>query len=148
RLTGARLPERLGARRSVTIALSSTGAALALLAAVPQPWALWTAAALIGTGQAFLYPSLMATTVNRVDDHERAVALGSFTMFFDIGTMVGGLALGAVADVFGKRAAFGGGVFLAMAGLWLLWTRVAPVVTETRRPAIAASPVYVPVAGD
>ena len=53
---------------------------------------------LIGVGQAFLYPSLMALTVNRVSERERAVALGSFTMFFDVGTVAGGLALGAVAE--------------------------------------------------
>src|SRR5690606_38815383 len=58
RAVGARLPERRGARRSVTIALSATGGALALLAAVPQPAALWVAAAMVGVGQAFIYPSL------------------------------------------------------------------------------------------
>jgi len=147
RLAGARLPERLGARRSVTIALASTASGLTLLAAVAQPWALWVAAVLVGTGQAFLYPSLMATTVDRADEHDRAVALGSFTMFFDLGTMAGGLALGAVADVFGKRSAFGAGVVVALAGMWLLRTRVAPATPL--QPAIRRdTPSYVPVAGD
>jgi len=147
RLAGARLPERLGARRSVTIALSSTASGLTLLAAVAQPWALWVAAVLVGTGQAFLYPSLMATTVDRVDEHDRAVALGSFTMFFDLGTMAGGLALGSVADVFGKRSAFAGGVLVALAGLWLLRTRVAPA-TSPQRAITRETPIFVPVAGD
>jgi len=150
RLTGARLPERLGPRRSVTIALCSTATSLSLLAAVPRPWALWAAAALIGVGQAFLYPSLMALTVNRVGERERAVALGSFTMFFDVGTVAGGLALGAVAEQFGKRAAFAGGVALAACGIWLLWTRVtaagpARSVDVEARPANVS---YTPVAGD
>ncbi len=136
RATGARLPERLGARRSVTIALSATGGSLALLAAVPDPGVLWVAAAMIGVGQAFLYPSLMALTVNRVDERERATALSSFTMFFDIGTMAGGLALGLVAEQLGKRPAFAGGTVLAAFGMWLLWTRV----TAARRdPATAAA---------
>ena len=75
-------------------------------------------------GQAFLYPSLMALTVNRVDERERPAALSSFTMFFDVGTIAGGLALGAVAELFGKRSAFAGGIVLAAIGVWLLLTRV------------------------
>lgn len=149
RLTGARLPERLGPRRSVTIALTATGSALALLAAVPEPWALWTSAALVGFGQAFLYPSLMALTVNDVDEHERPAALGSFTMFFDIGTMAGGLALGTVADVFGKRSAFGGGVVLAAVGLWFALTRVVTATSDDDEPVAETCPsTFVPVAGD
>ena len=150
RLTGARLPERLGARRSVTIALCSTGASLTLLAAVPQAWALWASAMLIGVGQAFLYPSLMALTVNRVGERERAVALGSFTMFFDVGTVAGGLVLGAVAEQFGKRTAFAGGVVLAALGLWLLWARVTTgAVERSLGRNVDTGPVpYTAVAGD
>ncbi len=151
RLTGARLPERLGPRRSVTIALCSTASSLTLLAAVPQAWALWASAMLIGVGQAFLYPSLMALTVNRVSERERAVALGSFTMFFDVGTMAGGLALGAVAEALGKRSAFAGGVVLAAIGLWLLWTRVTTSATAGHPVAVAVDPAavnFAPVAGD
>ena len=92
RIAGARLPERLGPRRSVTIAFTTMAVALAGLAAFAQPWALWLAASSIGVGMAFQYPSLMALTVNRTPDHERAAALSSFTMFFEIGTVTGGLA--------------------------------------------------------
>lgn len=154
RLTGARLPERLGTRRSVTIALGATSASMALLAAVAEPWALWIAAALMGVGQAFAYPALMALTVNRVSERERAVALGSFTMFFDLGSVVGGLALGIVAEQFGKRSAFAGGVVLAAVGLWLLWTRVtsAPVAAEAAPIdeviVVASAGALRPVAGD
>jgi MFS family permease len=119
---------------------------------VPQPWALWVAAALIGVGQAFAYPALMALTINRVSERERPLALGSFTMFFDIGSIVGGLALGLVADQLGKRSAFAGGVVLAMFGLWVLWTRVAidheaVTIPEDRTP-VTSGPVFVPSAGD
>jgi MFS family permease len=151
RLTGARLPERLGPRRSVTIALCSTASSLTLLAAVPQAWALWASAMLIGVGQAFLYPSLMALTVNRASERERAVALGSFTMFFDVGTVAGGLALGAVAETLGKRSAFAGGVVLAALGLWLLWTRVTTTAAPDHPLAAGVDPAavhFTAVAGD
>ena len=93
RIAGARLPERLGARRSVTHRLRRRWRRRSIgLALFAEVWALWAAAAVIGVGMAFMYPSLMALTVNRVDDRERPAAISSFTMFFEIGTVSGGLA--------------------------------------------------------
>lgn len=120
RLVGATLPQRLGERFMVTVALSCLSLALALMAAVAEPWALWGSAVLAGAGMAFMYPSLMAHVVNGVDETQRASALGSFTMFFEIGTTVGGLALGGLGDLFGKRVGFLGGAVIAAGGLILL----------------------------
>ena len=86
----------------------------------PYVWALWASAVVIGVGMAFMYPSLMALTVNRVADGERPAAISSFTMFFEIGTVAGGLALGTVAELTSKRAAF------------------AACVLDLRRRAVAA----------
>ena len=130
RFFGAKLPERLGERRMVSIALTSLGASLGLLAAVAEPWALWVAAGGVGLGMAFMYPSLMANVVNRVDDDERASALSSFTMFFELGTVVGGVGLGAVGQLFDKRASFFGAALIALSGLWVLWNRVVPSEPE------------------
>ena len=99
RIGGARLPERLGPRVSVTTAFTMLGLGLALFAAITEQWALWVAAGCVGVGMAFMYPSLMAFTVNRAPEAERPRAIASFTMFFEAGTAVGGLALGALADV-------------------------------------------------
>ena len=115
RIAGARLPERLGPRRSVTIAFTTMALALAGLAAFAQPWALWLAAVVIGVGMAFQYPSLMALTVNRSPERERAAALSSFTMFFEIGTVTGGLMLGLVAESLSKQAAFAASVGVLVA---------------------------------
>ena len=41
--------------------------------------------------------------------------------FFEAGTIVGGVALGAVGEVFSKRAGFVGGAAIAAVGLVLLW---------------------------
>ena len=114
------------------------GTALLLLAAVPQVWALWVAAALVGVAMAFLYPSLMALTVNRAPLAERARAISSFTMFFEIGTAAGTLTFGAVADVLGKRVGFAGAVLCAPPGLWVMWVKVLP--TPGRRATRTPSP--------
>ncbi len=132
RLLGARLPERLGEHRMVTVALTMLSASLVVMASVAEPWALWVGAAGMGVGMAFLYPSLMANVVNRVHDSERASALSSFTMFFEIGTILGGVALGAVGDVFSKRAGFLGGAIIAAVGLVVLWQFVVATGAAAR----------------
>ena len=81
---------------------------------------------------AFNYPSLMAIVVNRVDERERVAALSSFTMFFELGSVVGGLALGGVGEMFGKRTGFAGGIVCCAVGLVVLWTRVVVPPSTSR----------------
>ena len=80
----------------------------------------------MGLGVAFNYPSLMALTVNRASDRDRAMAVSSFTMFFEVGSAVGGLLLGAWAQLVGKQYGFLGGVVFCVVGLWLLRSKVVP----------------------
>ena len=110
------------------------------MALFAEVWALWASAAVIGVGMAFMYPSLMALTVNRVDDRERPAAISSFTMFFEIGTVSGGLLLGVVAELAGKRASFAAAVVVCAAGLWLLRTRVAPATDPAPAACTGARP--------
>jgi MFS family permease len=140
RVVGARLPERLGPRVAVTTAFAMLGLGMALLAAVPEQWALWVAAVCVGVGAAFMYPSLIALTVNRTAERDRPQSIAAFTMFFELGTAAGGLALGALAEWYGKRAAFGIAVGLCAVGAWLLRTVVLPASSPARGepvPAIA-----------
>lgn len=144
RFAGARWLERLGVRRAVSIAFVTLAAALGGLALFPEAWALWAAAALIGVASAFLYPSLMALTVNRADERERPMAISSFTMFFEVGNISGGVVFGLIAELASKRAAFGSAVVLCGVGSWLLLTRVVP----SAGPARQAAPVLASVAPD
>jgi MFS family permease len=92
---------------------------------------------------AFLYPSLMANVVNRVDETERASALSTFTMFFEIGSIVGGVALGAIAQVFTKSAGFLGGAVITALGMVALWRTV---VESPALPVLDGNTVREPVA--
>ena len=101
--------------------------------------ALWIAAVFVGFGIAFNYPSLLALTVNRASDSDRAWAVSSFTMFFEVGSVAGGLLIGAFAEVVGKQAGFLGGVVFCLLGLYLLRFRLVPAGSpdagpSTRRP--------------
>jgi MFS family permease len=112
--------------------------------------ALWVASAFVGLGVAFNYPSLMALTINRASDRDRAVAVSSFTMFFEVGSAVGGLVIGAFAQVVGKQIGFLGGVVSCLIGLWLLRTKVVPAGAPDAGPLVetVCPERYVPVAGD
>jgi len=149
RIFGARLPERLGPRRAVTIALGNVLVGLLVLAAFPTVPALWIASVFVGVGIAFNYPSLLALTVNRASDGDRAFAVSSFTMFFEVGTAAGGLLIGAFAQVVGKQIGFLGGVASCLLGLWILRTKVVPLGAADGAPLTTiAAPAYRPVAGD
>lgn len=150
RIFGAKLPERLGPRRAVTLALSNIMAGLAILALIPEVPALWAASVFMGLGVAFNYPSLMALTVNRASDRDRAMVVSSLTMFFEVGSAVGGLVIGALAQMVGKQYGFLGGVVSCALGLWILRTKVVPVGAPDAGP-IVHQPIaseFAPVAGN
>lgn len=136
RIFGATLPERLGPRRMVTVALSAFAVGLLAVAVVDAVWALWFAAVLVGVGAAFNYPSLNALTVNRVADSDRAVAISSFTMFFEIGSAFSGLAIGALGEVVGKQSAFYGGVVMVLLGMVVLRRWVVPIGSPDAGPTM------------
>jgi len=150
RVIGARWPEQLGPRRAVTIGMGNILVSLSILAFVPTTGALWVAAAVMGVGVAFNYPSLMALTINRASDRDRAMAVSSFTMFFEVGSAIGGLVIGAFAQMVGKQIGFLGGVAFCAIGIWLLRTKVVPAGSPDAGPIRV--PVgridYIPVAGD
>lgn len=62
-----------------------------------------------------------ASVIDAVPESERAVAVGSFTAFFEIGSVAGGLILGTVAEFYGKRGRFAVAAVIAIGGLVMLW---------------------------
>ncbi len=148
RIFGATLPERLGPRRAVTIALGTLGIGLSILAIVPTIAALWVASVFVGIGMAFNYPSLLALTVNRASDSDRAWAISSFTMFFEVGSVFGGLFIGGFAQAVGKQTGFFGGVLCCLVGLYLLRFKLVPAGSPEAGPASRMAEAYTPVAGD
>jgi MFS family permease len=141
RFLGARLPERLGLGNALMAALVGLTSGLLLLAVLDHPSGVYVGTVVLALGMALLYPSLMAFAVNAVAEHERARVLASFTMFFEVGTVVGGLLLGSVARFGGERGAFAGGAVLACSGIWVLRTRLLPAARE-RRATVAAAPRF------
>lgn len=120
RLLGARLPDRLGARRLSTVAMLLAGAGLALLWAWGAPAGLLVGSAIFALGVAFTFPALSLLAVSGVPTNERGAVVGTFTAFLDIGFGFGPLVFGLVAGVGGYPAAFLAGAVMVVAGGALL----------------------------
>jgi len=142
RLVAAKLPERIGLARAVSVALGGLLCGLVVLAAVPTIPGVFIAAMLLAVGMSFQYPSLMALAVNSAPEHERIRVISTFTMFFEVGTVTGGLVLGTTANLTSKRGGFAGGAVLAGLGLILLWRWLVPWAQRgaAERRMLAAGP--------
>jgi MFS family permease len=145
RLMGARLPERMGLSRALTSALMALTGGLAILAVVSQPSGVYAGTVVVSLGMALMYPSLMAFAVNSVTEEERARVLASFTMFFEVGTVAGGLLLGPVAKLAGEQGAFAGGAVIALCGLWVLRRHLVPVAHRAAPVRIERIEPVVPI---
>jgi MFS family permease len=82
-----------------------------------------------------MYPALMAITVNAVRESQRAQVIATFTMFFEVGTAVGGVLFGTIAEFAGKRGGFLAGSVAAAIGLYVLWRVLLPAGAERRARA-------------
>jgi MFS family permease len=114
-----RLSDRVGRRPLVVGGLALQAAGIAGFApAGPAPIGLAAAVAL-GIGTALTYPTLLAAVGDRIGLAERATAIGVYRFWRDLGTMVGALGAGLVADRFGFGAAFAvaAAVVLIVAGV-------------------------------
>jgi len=120
RLFGARLPEKIGLVRSVAAAITFILLGVISVAVLANAAGIWIGTVFFALGISFFYPSLLAMSVSNVDDDERVAVVASFTMFFELGGVLGGLALGGVGQVFGKRAIFWSAAVFAVSGLLLV----------------------------
>jgi MFS family permease len=89
-------------------------------------FATWTeeilSALVAGTGMAMLYPTLLAAVADLSPPADRAATLGVYRFWRDSGYGFGGLAIGAVADVFGFRSTFlFAAVLMSISALLFAW---------------------------
>lgn len=121
RLLGARLPDRIGARRLSGSALLITAAGLGLMGLLPTVSGLLAGTLLFGLGVAFTTPALGALTVSLAPPSERGAALGTFSAFIDLAFGVGPIAMGAVAASSTTPIAFLSASAVALLGAAILW---------------------------
>jgi MFS family permease len=122
RLFGARLPDRLGAKRAGSLALITTTIGMIILAAWHSVAGLFLATFVYSIGHAMAFPALMTLALRNAPASERGAVVGTFTAFFDLAFGVGAISAGAIASLFGYRGAFAGAALIALGGLALLLT--------------------------
>jgi MFS family permease len=136
RSVGARLPDRLGARRSVRLALSTTAFGFGVMAMWAQPTGLFVGAGLFALGHSLVFPALMTMAIDSAPASERGAVVGTFTAFFDLAFGLGAVTLGAVATAVGYRGLFLTAAVIALGGLSVLLYYTSD--KRVPRPASAA----------
>lgn len=125
RIFGAKVPDRLGAVRTSSIALSSIALGIGTVGAVPSASGLWIGTILLGIGMSLLFPALFILAVNNAPAEERSHAVGTFSLFFDLSQGLGAPALGIIVTLTGsERPAFFAAGAIALFGLVLANTRL------------------------
>jgi len=139
RSVGRRIPDRFGPRRTATVAMALAATGFAVIAIADSPAGLYAGTAVLGCGQALVFPALMMVVVARAPAAQRSSAVGSFTAAADVGYAIGAISLGAVAGAAGYRAVFVVAALVVAAGLAPL-ARVRPAPGVATPAAVDAPP--------
>jgi EmrB/QacA subfamily drug resistance transporter len=136
-LIGGSLGDLFGRRRVFAIGLAGFGACSLVCAIAPSSGVLIAARAAQGGAGAMLVPSTLALLVDNFDGHERAAAIGSWTAWTGIVTVIGPLGGGALVQLASWRWIFAVNLLPVAATLLLL----------RRLPADNRTPGHVDVIG-
>jgi EmrB/QacA subfamily drug resistance transporter len=105
-LIGGSLSDVLGRRRVFAVGVVGFGVTSLLCAVAPSATLLVVARGLQGIAGALLVPSSLAVIVATFPENERGKAIGSWTAWAGVGTVIGPLAGGALVDLASWRWVF------------------------------------------
>jgi len=128
RFFGRRLPDRLGAARTLELSFVCLAAGLALIGGWRTETGLLVGTVVFAVGQAMTYPSAVLLAVQSTSVAERSAVVGSVGAAVDVALGVGALTLGGVAKFWGYGGAFLVASAVALTGLAAL----RPLRTATR----------------
>ena len=118
RLFGGWVPDRFGRAWVLYPSLGAIAAGYLTLAFGSSTASTAVAGILCGGGLGYVYPLLFTGVVERGSVEERGSAMAAFSLFFDLGSLVGSPALGWVILRFGYTAMFAtAGAVVALAAL-------------------------------
>ena len=106
RVVGAKLPDRMGARRLSTAALLVGAAGLVTIGLWQEPTGLMGGTILFAIGVAWSFPALSLLVISSVPASERGAALGTYTAFLDAAFGIGPVAAGVVVAHWGYGPSF------------------------------------------
>ena len=119
-LVGGSLGDLFGRRRVFGLGTAAFGVCSLLCAVAPTSGVLIAARAVQGIAGALLVPSTLALIMDTFEDHERAAAIGTWTAWTGIATVIGPLGGGALITLASWRWVFAINVVPVAITLWLL----------------------------
>jgi EmrB/QacA subfamily drug resistance transporter len=132
-LIGGSLGDLYGERRIFALGVAGFGLASLLCALAPTIEALVAARALQGMTGALLTPASLAVIAVTFAEEERGAAIGTWTAWGGIATVIGPLAGGLIVDVASWRWIFAVNVPFVLATLGLIWIAIEPTKGHERR---------------
>jgi MFS family permease len=114
------MPDRLGARRAASIALTFNAAGMVIIGLWTDPAGFYAGTAVFAFGVCFAFPALSTLTTLSVPPSERGAALGTFSAFLDLGFGAAPVVLGFIAQAAGFNGVFLASAVVAASGLLLL----------------------------
>jgi EmrB/QacA subfamily drug resistance transporter len=129
-LIGGSLSDLFGRRRIFALGTALFGATSFLCAIAPTPELLVAARALQGIAGAMLVPSTLATIVAVFPENERGRAIGTWTAWSGVSTVIGPLAGGALIGVASWRWVFGLNLIPVAGTLYLIATALPESLDE------------------
>lgn len=119
-LIGGSLSDLFGRRRVFGLGAAGFGVTSVLCAAAPTAELLVAARALQGVAGALLVPSALAVIVSTFPENERAAAIGSWTAWAGVSTLIGPFAGGLLVDAGSWRLVFAIGLVPIAVTLYLI----------------------------
>ena len=139
RVVGAKLPDRMGARRLSTAALLVGAAGLVTIGLWQEPTGLMGGTILFAIGVAWSFPALSLLVISSVPASERGAALGTYTAFLDVAFGIGPVAAGVVVAHWGYGPSFLVSAGVAVAGAVILLLAVRPQSPSARNASTISS---------
>lgn len=130
RLFSGRIADRFGRPAAIIPGLVMVAGAMWVVAALNGLIVLAAAAALFAAGFGFVYPALLALTVDRVGSRARGTAMATFSASFDVGIGGGAMLFGVVADHLGYATMYSLVGLAPVGGLILYASRLMRRSTE------------------
>jgi MFS family permease len=126
------LSDRWGRKRLIAAGLLVQGVSLAAIALVRGFWPWLGAAALLGTGTAMVYPTLLAAVGDAAHPRWRASAVGVYRLWRDSGYAVGALLAGVLGDLVGMAWSIGTVALVTLASGLLVAARMPETLRSHR----------------
>lgn len=134
------LAKRIGERAVAATGIVGFGAGLALMAFVPEPFALWPALVVAGLGLGLCTPALSALASFQASPQERGAIMGAFQSGTSLGRVIGPALAGPVYAGVTHNAPFMLATLLAVPALLLLARVPEPTIGARSPRATPGSP--------